>query len=270
MTTRNSAQPVLEVTKLRKVFPGRRGAPDTVAVDEASFSIAEGECLAVVGESGSGKSTLARTVLRLLEPTDGDIAYRGHDLLAMNRRELRRRRRNMQMIFQDPYASLHPRQTVAQIISEPWRVHRDLMPRSIRSRVGELLDMVGMPARLIDAHPAQLSGGQRQRVSIARALSVQPDLLVLDEPVSALDVSIQAQVITLLMQLRDELGLAYLFISHDLALVRLVADAITVMHRGRVVEQGKTSQVFGNPQDEYTRALLAASPETGMRPSKER
>ena len=264
MTESLNASTVLDVANLRKVFPGRRGAPDTIAVAEASFSVAEGECLAVVGESGSGKSTLARSVLRLLEPTSGSITYRGRDVMAMNKRDLRRQRRNMQMIFQDPYSSLHPRQTVAQIVSEPWRVHRDLMPKSAQSRVRELLDMVGMPAHTIDAHPAQLSGGQRQRVSIARALSVQPDLLVLDEPVSALDVSIQAQVITLLMELREELGLAYLFISHDLSLVRLVADAVMVMHHGRVVEQGTIEEVFEEPEDEYTRSLLAASPSTGL------
>jgi len=169
----------------------------------------------------------------------------------------------MQMIFQDPYASLHPRQTVYQIVSEPWRVHRDLLPPDPRARVRELLDQVGMPAHAIDAHPAQLSGGQRQRVSIARALGLRPDLLVLDEPVSALDVSIQAQVITLLMELRDELGLAYLFISHDLALVRLVADRVAVMHHGRFVEHGDMDEVFDRPQHEYTRSLLAASPGVG-------
>ncbi|MFD1715240.1 ATP-binding cassette domain-containing protein [Amnibacterium flavum] len=251
--------PVLEVTGLRKVFEGRHGA-QTVAVAGADFTLSAGECLAVVGESGSGKSTLARSVLRLIEPTAGSVVYRGTDLVGLDKRALRRTRRHLQMIFQDPYASLHPRQTVYRLISEPWRVHRDLMPDRPRDRVAELLDQVGMPASAIDAHPAQLSGGQRQRVSIARALGLKPDVLVLDEPVSALDVSIQAQVITLLMELQQELGLSYLFISHDLALVRLVATRVAVMYRGEFVEFGPTSEIFERPQAEYTRALLSASP----------
>jgi ABC-type glutathione transport system ATPase component len=255
--------PVLEVTGLNKVFQGKRGTPDTVAVADVDFTLHAGECLAVVGESGSGKSTLARSVLRLIEPTSGSIRYRGTDLMTMGTAELRHQRRHMQMIFQDPYASLHPRQTVFRLVSEPWRVHRDLMPADPRARVRELLDQVGMPSHAIDAHPAQLSGGQRQRVSIARALGLRPDLLVLDEPVSALDVSIQAQVITLLMELQEELGLAYLFISHDLALVRLVADHVGVMYRGRFVERGPVDRVFDAPQDDYTRSLLAASPGLG-------
>jgi len=263
MSTASDQAPVLEVAGLRKVFAGKRGAPDTVAVADVDFTLHAGECLAVVGESGSGKSTLARSVLRLIEPTDGRIRYRGVDVTGLNPAELRRQRRHMQMIFQDPYASLHPRQTVYRLVSEPWRVHRDLMPPDPRARVRELLDQVGMPSHAIDAHAGQLSGGQRQRVSIARALSLRPDLLVLDEPVSALDVSIQAQVITLLMELREELGLAYLFISHDLALVRLVADHVGVMYGGRFVEYGPAERVFGNPQDAYTRSLLAASPGLG-------
>jgi ABC-type glutathione transport system ATPase component len=264
MPTRSETAPVLEVDRLRKVFPGRRGVADTVAVDDVSLHIRAGECLAVVGESGSGKSTLARCVLRLIEPTSGSIRFRGEELTTLGRSQLRRNRRHMQMIFQDPYASLHPRQTVFRLVSEPWRVHRDLMPANPRARVQELLDQVEMPAYAIDAHASQLSGGQRQRVSIARALSLQPDLLVLDEPVSALDVSIQAQVITLLMELRENLGLAYMFISHDLALVRLIADRVAVMHRGRFVEHGSVADIFEHPTDEYTRSLLAASPGVGV------
>jgi len=260
MSTASDRDPVLEVVGLRKVFSGRGGARDTVAVAGVDFAVGAGECLAVVGESGSGKSTLARTVLRLIDPTSGSIRFRGTDLTTLTASQLRRQRRHMQMIFQDPYASLHPRQTVYRIVSEPWRVHRDLMPDDPRRRVEELLDQVGMPARAIDTHPAQLSGGQRQRVSIARALSLQPDLLVLDEPVSALDVSIQAQVITLLMELREQLGLAYVFISHDLALVRLVADRVAVMYRGEFVEQGPVAEIFDHPTADYTRSLLAASP----------
>ncbi|WP_249138808.1 ATP-binding cassette domain-containing protein [Phycicoccus avicenniae] len=251
--------PVLEVRGLRTVFDGR-GGRETVAVDDASFDVAPGQCLAVVGESGSGKSTLARSVLRLVEPTAGRVRYRGTDLTALDRRALRPYRRHLQMIFQDPYASLHPRQSVLRLVSEPWRIHRDLMPEDPCARVAELLEQVGMPPAVIDMHPTQLSGGQRQRVAIARALGLEPDVLVLDEPVSALDVSIQAQVIALLMELQQSLGLTYLFISHDLALVRLVASEVIVMHHGVFVETGTTERVFEDPRDEYTRSLLAASP----------
>lgn len=260
MSTHSEDGPVLQVEALRKEFAGRRRSAPTVAVDDVDLAVSAGECLAIVGESGSGKSTLARSILRLIEPTSGSIRFRGVELTDLTPAQLRRERRHMQMIFQDPYASLHPRQTVFQLVSEPWRVHRDVMPEYPRARVQELLDQVGMPPHAIDAHPAQLSGGQRQRVSIARALSLRPDLLVLDEPVSALDVSIQAQVITLLMELRERLGLAYVFISHDLALVRLVADRVAVMNRGRFVETGTVESVFATPRDEYTRSLLAASP----------
>lgn len=262
MTT--AAEPVLQVEGLTKEFKGRRrrGGRTTVrAVNDVSFSVRAGECLAIVGESGSGKSTLARSVLRLVEPDAGSVRFRGVDLLALSPAQMRAERRHLQMIFQDPYASLHPRRTVAQLISEPWAVHPNVVAPSQRgARVLELLRQVGLPESFSDEYPSRLSGGQRQRVAIARAIGLNPQLLILDEPVSALDVSIQAQIIKLLMALREELRLAYLFISHDLALVRLVAEQVLVLYRGDVVEAGDTATVFNDPRHEYTRTLLAASP----------
>ncbi|BBY87255.1 ATP-binding cassette domain-containing protein [Mycolicibacterium tokaiense] len=257
--------PVLQVEGLVKEFTGGRGRGRTTvrAVNGVSFSLWAGECLAIVGESGSGKSTLARSVLRLVEPDAGSVLFRGKDLLALSPSEMRSQRRHLQMIFQDPYASLHPRRTVAQLISEPWVVHKDVFtdsPAERAARVLDLLRQVGLPESFADEYPSRLSGGQRQRVAIARAIGLNPQVLVLDEPVSALDVSIQAQIIKLLMTLREQLQLAYLFISHDLALVRLVADKVLVLYRGDVVEAGDTATIFADPQHEYTRTLLAASP----------
>ncbi|GAA0929032.1 ATP-binding cassette domain-containing protein [Pseudonocardia zijingensis] len=252
-------EPILRVRGLTTRF-GSRGRV-VRAVDDVSFDVVSGECVAIVGESGSGKSTLARSVLRLVEPTTGSVEFRGADLLALPAREMRARRRSLQMIFQDPYASLHPRRTVGRLVAEPWAVHPGVVaPADRPARVRELLRQVGLPESLAGEYPARLSGGQRQRVAIARAIGLEPELLVLDEPVSALDVSIQAQIITLLMTLREQLGLTYLFISHDLALVRLVADRVLVMHRGEVVESGPTDDVYHRPGHEYTRSLLAASP----------
>jgi peptide/nickel transport system ATP-binding protein len=231
------------------------------AVDGVSLHLDAGETLAIVGESGSGKSTLVRTLLRLVEPTSGSVYFHGTDVTAMKGRDLRAMRRHVQMIFQDPYASLHPRRSVADLISDPWRVHRDVVPRSgRRARVLELLTMVGLPEAYAELYPARLSGGERQRVAIARALALSPEVLILDEPVSALDVSIQAQVILLLMQLQQELGLAYVFISHDLALVRLLADRVAVMYQGTFVEEGVTAELFDAPRHDYTKLLLASSP----------
>lgn len=259
--------PVLQVDGLTKEFKGsrRRGGRTTVrAVNAVSFSVNAGECLAIVGESGSGKSTLARSVLRLIEPDGGSVRFRGVDLLTLTPKQMRAERRHLQMIFQDPYASLHPRRTVAQLISEPWAVHRDVVaPAHRAARVLELLRQVGLPESFADDYPSTLSGGQRQRVAIARAIGLNPQVLILDEPVSALDVSIQAQIIKLLMTLREDMQLAYLFISHDLALVRLVAEKVLVLYRGDVVEAGATSSIFTDPQHEYTRTLLAASPTLG-------
>ncbi|MFI6377111.1 ABC transporter ATP-binding protein [Streptomyces sp. NPDC050546] len=258
-----SAPPLLRVENLRRHFVtgSPRNRKVLRAVDGVTFEVRAGECLAVVGESGSGKSTLARALMRLVEPTGGSVYYKGRDLLALSGREMRAERRDIQMVFQDPYASLHPRRTVGDVVREAWRVHKDLVPTAQQqARVAELLRQVGLPEAYASLYPSRLSGGERQRVAIARALALRPELLVLDEPVSALDVSIQAQVIRVLMELRAELGLAYIFISHDLNLVRLVADRVAVMYMGRVVETGTTEELYGHPAHPYTQALLSASP----------
>lgn len=263
MTASVTAAPLLEIRDLYKSFGarGRGKHGPVVAVGGISFTLEAGECLAIVGESGSGKSTLARTLLRLVQPDSGAVLYNGLDLVALSARELRHQRRHMAMIFQDPYSSLHPRKTVAELISEPWEIHPDIIRKTDRpARIGELLKQVNLPQNVAAHYPNQLSGGQRQRVAIARALALQPEILILDEPVSALDVSVQAQVIKVLMSLQESLKLAYIFISHDLALVRLVATKIAVMHRGVFVESGSTAEIFENPQHEYTQSLLASSP----------
>ena len=257
-----ASSPVLQVDSLVKEFKAaKRGQAPVRALNNVSLRVEAGQCVAIVGESGSGKSTLARAILRLIEPDSGSVLFHGEDLLSLSKREMRSRRRQLQMIFQDPYASLHPRRSVEQLISEPWSVHRGVVaPADRDTRVVELLEQVGLPASFAQEYPSRLSGGQRQRVAIARAIGLSPEVLILDEPVSALDVSIQAQIIKLLMSLREQLGLAYVFISHDLALVRLVAEHVVVLYRGDVVEEGPTAAIFENPQHEYTRALLAASP----------
>ena len=259
----NITEPLLRVRDLVKTFGARRKGEKLgpiIAVDHVNFTLEAGRCLAVVGESGSGKSTLARTLLRLIEADGGEVLYRGRDLLTLPAAEMRRQRREIQMVFQDPYASLHPRRTVAQLISEPWEIHADVLEKSRRSpRITELLGLVNLPLDVRDHYPNQLSGGQRQRVAIARALALEPKILIPDEPVSALDVSVQAQVIKVLMELRERLDLAYIFVSHDLALVRLVADEMAVMYKGAFVELGLTSEVFEDPHDDYTKKLLASS-----------
>jgi ABC-type glutathione transport system ATPase component len=256
-------RPLLEVRNLYKSFGPRRREEDLgsiVAVRDVSFRIEPGECMAVVGESGSGKSTLARALLRLVPADRGEVLYRGRDILKLSSGEMRERRRHLQMVFQDPYASLHPRQNVRRLISEPWNIHPQVIARAERpARIANLLAQVNLPGDFAELYPNQLSGGQRQRVAIARALALQPEILILDEPVWALDVSVQAQVIKVLMALRERLRLAYIFISHDLALVRLVADRVAVMYRGEFVEYGPTGQIFSNPQHAYTRTLLASS-----------
>jgi ABC-type glutathione transport system ATPase component len=256
-------RPLLEVRNLYKSFGHRRREEDLgsiVAVRDVSFRIEPGECMAVVGESGSGKSTLARALLRLVPADRGEVLYRGRDILKLSSGEMREQRRHLQMVFQDPYASLHPRQNVRRLISEPWNIHPQVIARAERpARIAKLLAQVNLPGDFAELYPNQLSGGQRQRVAIARALALQPEILILDEPVSALDVSVQAQVIKVLMALRERLRLAYIFISHDLALVRLVADRVAVMYRGEFVEYGSTEQIFSNPQHAYTHTLLASS-----------
>lgn len=261
----NGSAPLLEVQHLRKTFGGRGGkSGPIVAVDDISFSLEPGECLAVVGESGSGKSTLARTLLRLVDADSGCVLYQGKDLLKVTHSEMQRQRRFLQMVFQDPYASLHPRRNVAQLISEPWEVHDGIVEKSSRKeRIEALLAEVNLPKHFISYYPNQMSGGQRQRVAIARALALEPKILILDEPVSALDVSVQAQVIKVLMSLQERRGLAYIFISHDLPLVRLVAHKVAVMNRGQFVETGATEEIFSNPRHEYTKSLLASSPSAG-------
>ena len=258
--------PLLEVTGLHKHFPvGRRGLLGgreawLRAVDGVSFSLERGETLGLVGESGCGKSTCARTILGLYPATSGSVRFEGHELTGLSRRALRPYRRRMQMIFQDPYASLDPRQTVSSILTEPLKIHRLGRPRQRRIRAMELLDAVGLNPRHIRRYPHEFSGGQRQRIGIARALALEPDLIVCDEPVSALDVSIQAQIVNLLEELQERFQLAYLFIAHDLAVVRHICRRVAVMYLGRVVEVAERDALFGDPRHPYTRALLSAVP----------
>lgn len=254
---------LLRVRDLSKSYPGRvKGLrrERVRVVDDVGLDLAAGRCLAVVGESGAGKSTLGRMVLRLVEPDSGTIELDGTDLMTLGAADLRRRRRDMQMVFQDPYSSLDPRMTVAQSIAEPFRAHGLPDGTTAAAEVDRLLGLVGLSTGYADRYPAALSGGQLQRVSIARALALRPRLLVLDEPVTALDVSVRAQVINLLLDLKDQFDLAYLFICHDLSVVETIADEVMVMRSGRVVESGDVDQVFNRPQDAYTRELLAAAP----------
>lgn len=256
---------LLEVRGLQKHFPIRSGVlRRTVghlrAVDGIDLEIRRGETLGLVGESGSGKSTTARLVVRLIEPTGGTIVFDGTDLTTVGRAELRAVRRRIQMVFQDPYASLSPRLTVAQIVGEPLSVHQRATGRERDRRVADLLDQVGIDRSALDRRPHEFSGGQRQRIAVARALALEPDLVVCDEPVSALDVSVQSQVVNLLADLQERLGLAYLFISHDLSVVRHVSDRIAVMYLGRIVEEGPAGAVHDHPTHPYTEALLSAIP----------
>ena len=264
--TGGTGEMLLEVEHLSKryvVSPGffGRGARVLQAVNDVSFTLHQGETLGIVGESGSGKSTIARLLTRLNEPTSGVARFRGQDVFTMTPAELHHMRRRVQMVFQDPFGSLNPRMTVGEVISEPWRIHSDILERSHwRARVDELLSLVGLSPAHADRYPHQFSGGQRQRIAIARALASDPELLICDEAVSALDVSIQAQIIDLLARLREELGLSYLFITHDLPIVRHLADRILVMRRGKVVELGDTATIFSNPKASYTRTLLDSTP----------
>jgi oligopeptide transport system ATP-binding protein len=257
---------LLAVTDLEKHFPIRKGIlwERTVgavkAVDGVSFVVAEGETLGLVGESGSGKSTTGYCILQLVKPTSGSIRFMGKELTQLGREDLRRMRREMQIVFQDPYASLDPRMTVGAIVAEPLEVHGIGTRRSRSETVRRLLDIVGFNPNFTNRYPHEFSGGQRQRIGVARALALNPKLIVCDEPVSALDVSIQAQILNLLKDLQRDFGLTYLFISHDLAVVRTMSDRIAVMNRGKLVEVGTAEQVYHEPRDDYTKALFAAVP----------
>ena len=259
--------PLLDVRELVKHYPvssgllRKRKTGAVRAVDGVSFQLWPGETLGLVGESGCGKSTLARTLLRLETATAGAALYRGQDIFSLRGDQLRRFRRQVQVVFQDPYAALNPRMSVADIIAEPWQIHPDVLPSQQRQqRVRDLLEQVGLQPDHARRYPHQFSGGQRQRIGIARALALEPELIVLDEPVSALDMSIQAQVINLLETLRERFGFSYLFIAHDLAVVRHISQRVVVMYLGTVVEQGATDLIFERPAHPYTKALLAASP----------
>ncbi len=245
---------------LRKVFGGRRRSPDTVAVDGVSFTIGKGETLGLVGESGSGKSTTGRMVLRLIDPTEGRIAFDGRDITNVSGAELRELRRSMQAVFQDITGSLNPKMTVRQIIGEPLKFHQNLGRADQTDQATELLELVGLSSYHLGRYPYELSGGQRQRVGLARALAVEPELIVLDEPVSALDVSTQSQAINLLSDLQDRLGVAYLLVAHDLFVVHHVSHRIAVMYLGAIVELGTAEQIYSHPRHPYTEALLSAVP----------
>jgi oligopeptide transport system ATP-binding protein len=256
---------LLRVDELVKYFPIRRGVfQRTVghvrAVDGVSFNIYQGETLGLVGESGCGKSTTGRTILQLYRPTSGHVYFEDVDLTELKGEELRHLRRKMQMIFQDPYASLNPRMTVEEIVGEPLIVHNLAKGREVRERVKELLGLVGLNPAYVDRYPHEFSGGQRQRIGVARSLSLQPDLIICDEPISALDVSIQAQVVNLLEDLQQQFGLTYLFIAHDLSMVRHISDRVAVMYLGVIVELSQRRELYVQPLHPYTQALLSAVP----------
>jgi ABC-type glutathione transport system ATPase component len=270
MTTTDPA-PVLEVANLRKVYP-TRGGQELVAVDDVSFTVPRGGSLAIVGESGSGKTTIAKMLVGLEPPTGGRIVINGKDRSRSERgaRARRQRGREVQIVFQDPYTSLDRRQTVGSCLAEVLRLHFDLSTDEVTRRVEGLTGQVGLDARQVRARPGALSGGQRQRVAIARALAAEPTIMILDESVAALDVSIQAQVLNLLADIRDSTGISYVFISHDLAVVRQITDEVVVMHRGKVVERGPTGRVLDHPEDPYTRLLRDSVPRPGWEPVRRR
>ena len=258
--------PLLEVKNLRTWFPitggvFRRHIDDVKAVDDVSFTIEAGTTVGLVGESGSGKSTIGKTILKLIPPTSGEVFFEGRDVLPMTEHEYRPIRSQMQMIFQDPFGSLNPRHTIMQIVGEALEIHFPAMKRGERrERVAELMRQVGLKPEMMERYPHEFSGGQRQRIGIARALAVKPKFIVCDEPVSALDVSVQAQIVNLLEDLQDELGLTYLFIAHDLAVVEHISDHVLVMYGGKIVESAPADEIYANPQHDYTRKLLAAVP----------
>ncbi len=275
----STTEPLLRVEGLVKHFPLTQGIvfKKTIgqvrAVDGVNFTLNSGETLGLVGESGCGKSTVSKLLMQLEKPTAGKVYYKGQDVTDLSGRELRKLRRNIQIIFQDPYSSLNPRMTVGDIVAEPWEIHPDVVPSGQRvTRVRELLERVGLNPDFVNRYPHQFSGGQRQRIGIARALAMQPEVIVCDEPVSALDVSVQAQVVNLLEDLQDDFGMSYLFIAHDLSVVRHLSDRIAVMYLGSVVEEGTEAEVYGSPSHPYTQALLSSVPlhEPALRGQKDR
>ena len=258
---------ILEVKDLVKYYPVTQGViykrtiGQIKAVDGVSFNLTAGETLGVVGESGCGKSTLARVLMNLEKPTSGTVLYKGEDIFKLGRHDMRRLRRNIQLVMQDPYTSLNPRMTVGDIVGEPFEIHSEVAPkRDRRKKVQDLLDVVGLNPEHINRYPHQFSGGQRQRIGIARALALNPEVIICDEPVSALDVSIQAQVMNLLEKLQSEFGLSYVFIAHDLSVVRHLADRVAVMYLGKIAELGTEDEIYERPTHPYTQALLSAVP----------
>lgn len=262
------ALPILEVKNLKKHFRTPKGMLH--AVDNITLDIQKGKTLGVVGESGCGKSTAGRAILRLLEPTSGEVIFEGKDILKLNQDELRDMRRKMQIIFQDPYSSLNPRMTISNIIAEPLKLHKMCETVAEReARVVDIMETVGLANRLMNAYPHELDGGRRQRVGIARALVLNPSFIVCDEPVSALDVSIQAQILNLMQDLQDQMELTYIFITHNLSVVNHLADEIAVMYLGQIVEKAPVDELFENPKHPYTRALLSAIPVPSLKARKE-
>ncbi|MFD1178702.1 ABC transporter ATP-binding protein [Paenibacillus puldeungensis] len=261
------SEPLLEVEHLKKYYPiekvwlGGSSKQFVKAVDDVSFSVRKGETFGLVGESGCGKSTTGRSLLRLIEPTEGRVVFDGQDIMSLSPEELRRKRKDMQIVFQDPFSSLDPRHTVQRILEEPLIVHGVGSRKDRQQMIRQLIDVVGLSQSHLHRYPHQFSGGQRQRIGIARALSLKPKLIIADEPVSALDVSIQSQVVNLLQDLQEEFGLTYIFIAHDLSVVKHICDRVAVMYLGRIVEIAEKNKLFSSPQHPYTQALLSAVPQ---------
>ncbi|MCI8516928.1 MAG: dipeptide ABC transporter ATP-binding protein [Hungatella sp.] len=264
-----STQPLLDVRNLKKYFSTPKGMLH--AVDDVTFTIEKGKTLGVVGESGCGKSTTGRAILRLLEPTSGQVMFEGQDVVKLSKEEMRKKRTEMQIIFQDPFSSLNPRKTVSQIIADPLKINKIITnPAKRMERVRELMEIVGLADRLVNTYPHELDGGRRQRIGIARALALNPKFIVCDEPVSALDVSIQAQILNLMKELQKKMGLTYMFITHDLSVVNHFSDDIAVMYLGKLIEKAPSEELFENPTHPYTKALLSAIPVPSLDNRRER